>query len=262
MKAYELIDELCSFSEKFDKSSTVDTYNIGSSEVEISKVAVTMFATPYVVTAAHEWGAELVITHEPLWYNHAGHKSDEKLECEKRSFIEKTGMTVFRFHDHPHYTKPDIIAEGELKAMGLTGRVEYTDEFDLVRLTLDEPMTALELAKHIEKTLGIRRVAICGERDKKSTKISCMFGAPGTQIYEIAKDECEILLTGEAWEWRLGEYARDASQLGYNKSVIFMGHIGSEREGMKYTAEIIKEKHPELDVKYFECGEVCTYTDD
>ncbi len=262
MKAYEIIEGLCALANDFDHTHSVDRFYIGSPDVEADKVAVTMFATPNVIRQAKEWGAQLVIMHEPLWYNHEGRESNEKLECEKRSFAEKSGMTFYRFHDHPHYTTPDIIAAGEFKALNLKGKLEYTNEFDLVRLTLDEPMTALELARHIEKTLGIRRVAICGERDKKSTKISCMFGAPGTQIYEIAKDECEIILTGEAWEWRLGEYARDASQLGYNKSVIFMGHIGSERDGMKYTAEIIKEKHPELDVKYFECGEVCTYTED
>ncbi len=262
MKANEIIEELCALANDFDHSHSVDRFYSGDPEIETDKIAVTMFATPDVIRQAKAWGAQLVIVHEPLWYNHEGKESDEKQECEKKRLIKESGMTFYRFHDHPHYTTPDIIAAGELTALDLKGKAEYTDEFDLVRLTLDTPMTALELAKHIEKKLGIRRVAICGERDRKSTKISCMFGAPGTQIYEIARDECEILLTGEAWEWRLGEYAREAAQLGHNKAVIMMGHIGSERDGMKYTAEIIKEKHPELDVRYFECGEACTYTDD
>ena len=40
-----------------------------------------------------------------------------------------------------------------------------------------------------------------------------------------------------------------------------MGHIGSERAGMMYLAEVISEKHPELNVKYIECGEVYSYAD-
>ena len=40
-----------------------------------------------------------------------------------------------------------------------------------------------------------------------------------------------------------------------------MGHIGSERDGMKYTTDLLKQMHPELEVKYFECSEVYTYTD-
>ena len=59
----------------------------------------------------------------------------------------------------------------------------------------------------------------------------------------------------------LGEYARDAAQLGYKKAPIIMGHIGSERDGMIYVADLLKETIPELDVRYIECGEVYTYTD-
>ena len=58
-----------------------------------------------------------------------------------------------------------------------------------------------------------------------------------------------------------GEYARDANDLGYKKALLILGHIGSERDGMVYTSDILKEKHPELRVEYFECGEVYTYTD-
>ena len=70
-----------------------------------------------------------------------------------------------------------------------------------------------------------------------------------------------MVLTGEACEWNLAEYARDCAQLGYKKALIIMGHIGSERDGMVYTADLLKDMHPELDVQYFECGEVYTYTD-
>lgn len=30
---------------------------------------------------------------------------------------------------------------------------------------------------------------------------------------------------------------------------------------MKYTVDLLKTKHPELCIRYFECGEVYTYTD-
>ena len=62
-------------------------------------------------------------------------------------------------------------------------------------------------------------------------------------------------------EWSLGEYARDAAQLGYKKALLILGHEGSERAGMVYTADILREMYPDLEVQYFECGEVYTYTD-
>ena len=148
-----------------------------------------------------------------------------------------------------------------LRQFGLQGKIEYTDVFDLVRVHLDEPMTPVELAKQIEKNCNIRHLRICGAANTPCTVVSGMFGTPGGVFEELKSDQCEILLTGEACEWSLGEYARDCAQLGYKKALIIMGHIGSERDGMVYTADLLKEMHPELDVQYFECGEVYTYTD-
>ena len=88
-----------------------------------------------------------------------------------------------------------------------------------------------------------------------------MFGAPGGVLEELQDDACEILLVGETCEWSMGEYARDASQLGYKKALLILGHVGSERAGMVYTADVLKRMHPELEVRYFENGEVYTYTD-
>ena len=261
MRAFEIMDELFALADKTDFSRTCDTLKAGNPNVITDKVAVSMFATPEVVKQAKKWGAQLLIVHEPTYYNHMDEHSDEKIECEKRKLIEDAGITIYRFHDHPHYTTPDIIAAGQLKAFDLKGKVEYTDVFDLVRIHLDEPMTPLEIAKRIEERCGIKHLRICGARDAKCTVISGMFGTPGKVFEELKNEKSEIVLTGEACEWSLGEYARDAAQLGYKKALIIMGHIGSERDGMKYTREILKKRFPELDVRYFECGEVYTYTD-
>jgi len=117
-----------------------------------------------------------LIVHEPTYYNHRDEHSDEKLECEKRKFIEETGITIYRFHDHPHYTTPDIICRGQVKALGLKGRVEYTDVVDQVRIYLDEPMTPVELAKLIEKKCNIKHLRICGAKDVKCSVVSGISG--------------------------------------------------------------------------------------
>ena len=261
MKAYEIMEKLFTLSYERDYTNTCDTVKAGDPNVEVNKVAVSMFATPEVVRKAKEWGAELLIVHEPTYYNHPDVHSDEKIENEKRKLIEESGITLYRYHDHPHFATPDIITTGELKAFDLKGTIEYTDVFDLVRIHLDEPMTPVELAKRIEEKCGIKHLRICGARDVKCSVVSGMFGTPGGEFNELKSDKCEILLVGEACEWKLGEYARDAAQLGHKKALIIMGHIGSERDGMVYTAELIKNFYPELDVKYIECGEVYTYTD-
>ena len=108
------------------------------------------------------------------------------------------------------------------------------------------------------KSLTEQQESIAGCTDK-GNRISCCFGASGHVAEELTGND--FVLTGEICEWETAEIARDYAQLGYNKVILVMGHIGSERAGVMYLAEMIKEKHSELTVKYIECGEVYSYTD-
>lgn len=256
MKAIELMEELFSLVTKRDCNLSRDTLKSGNADKEINKVAVTMFPTVNVIKEAKEWGADLLIVHEPLYFNYKEGEPDYIVK-EKMKLVEESGLTIYRYHDHPHYTIPDVIAAGEFKYLGLKGEIETTDVFDLVRFHLDKPVTALELSEIIKEKLNVKYVRIAGTLDKPSTVISGMFGAPGNIVEsELKNENSEILIVGETSEWAYAEYARDADQLGYNKTLMVLGHVGSERDGMRYTADIIKEKHPELMVKYIECEEV------
>ena len=261
MKAENIVNWLNSFSYKEDFQKTCDTFKTGSPDVEVTKVGVAMFATPSVIKKAQEWGAELLIVHEPLFYNHYDARSNDKVECAKAKLLEESKMAVYRFHDHPHCTSPDMIAEGELKYLALDGEVEYTDTFDLVRVKLKQEISARDLAKHIEQSLNIKNVRIAGEADKPIRNISCMFGAPGGLFDELKNDKCDVLITGEVCEWALCEYARDASEMGYTKAVLALGHAGSERAGMMHISELLGAHFKDIEVDYFECGEVYSYTD-
>ncbi|MBQ7647410.1 MAG: Nif3-like dinuclear metal center hexameric protein [Clostridia bacterium] len=261
MKISEIMNKLYTVGEKSDYTRTCDTIKSGDPDNDTGKVAVAMFATPDVVKCASAWGAGLLIVHEPTYYNHWDNRSDEKIESEKRKLIEDCGITIYRFHDHPHREEKDVIAQGMFGAFGLDGRVDYSDESGVIRIYLDKPVTPLQLAKQIERNCGIKHLRVCGSRDGECMVIAGMFGTPSGVFEELKSDNSQIVLTGEACEWSLCEYARDAAQLGHTKALIIMGHEGSERDGMKLTAEMLKNMIPELEVKYIESGEVYTYTD-
>lgn len=263
MKAKDIMNDLFSLAIEREYWIEGDSLKAGSDDAEVKKVAVTMFPTVKVIKEAAAWGADLLIVHEPLYYSDTNELCEnDAVAIAKKKIVEESGLTIYRFHDHPHYTTPDIIAAGEFKAFGLEGTMETTDVFDLVRFHLAKPITARELAKLIEEKLGVRHVRICGATDLPSTILSGVFGSGGTPAFtELQREDGEIVLAGETCEWAYAEYARDAAELGYNKSLLILGHAGSERDGMIYTAEILKNMHPQLDVKYFECDEVYTYTD-
>lgn len=261
LKCCEIMDVLFALADEHDFTNTGDICIAGSPDKEASKVAVAMFATPTVIRQAAQWGADLLIVHEPVYNNATNGISTNRQDQEKKALIDATGMTVWRYHDHPHYTTPDIIAVGQLRRLGLSGKLECTDMFDLVRMELDTPISPIALATMIEERFHIQRVRICGVTDEPCTRVSFMFGAPGGgAIKEMDREQTEIVVAGEVAEWCTAQYAKDAAELGHKKSLLILGHIGSERDGMEYTADLLKEKAPQLEVKYFECGEAYTYT--
>ncbi|MBR6740810.1 MAG: Nif3-like dinuclear metal center hexameric protein [Clostridia bacterium] len=262
MKAFEIMEDLFSLTSPHDYTNTCDTCKSGDPEREVTKVATCMFATPAVVRAAAEWGADLLITHEPTFYNHMDQKVDEEQSNQKRKLIADTGIVLWRYHDHPHFTKPDVIVEGILNKMQLPADVEWRGELTVTRLRLHTPMTPVEVVRHIEEHLGIKHVRICGVRDVPCEKVTVTVGAIGSLVeQELYREDSEIVLAGEVCEWSFCEYTRDAAQFDRKKSLLILGHVGSERDGMIYTAELVKKRHPELECRYFECGEVYTYTD-
>ena len=260
MKAYELIEEI-------NKGGTTpkvtcDTVKSGDAEVELSRVAISMFATVDVVRRASEWGANMLIVHEPTYYDHLENMAKTPVTDAKREFIEKSGLVIYRYHDHMHTKPNDEITEGEVHYLGLKGKIEKTPYYASYIMTLDEPISALDIAKLMESELGIKHVKIAGARECKAKCIALCFGTPGGVFNLLCDEKIDMLLVGEACEWQVAEYARDAAALGFNKSLIVMGHIGSERDGMRLLTERLAAAHTDIEFKYFECGEVYSYTDE
>lgn len=259
MKAIELIKELNEGA--ITPERTCDTVKAGNPERELSRVAVSMFATVDIVRRVKEWGADLLIVHEPTYYDHMEVINVETdVIAAKRALIEESGIVIYRYHDNMHFREVDAIAEGELHYLGLTGKLEKTQYSASGLFVSDTPVSALDLAERMKKDLGIAHPRIAGARDAKGTRIATCFGTPRGVMELLQSKDIDIVLTGEVCEWKIAEYARDAAALGMNKSLIVMGHIGSERDGMRLLTERMKKKYS-FETRYFECGEVYTYAE-
>ena len=259
MKARNIMEVLYSMETTANYTHTCDTLKAGDSEKEVKKVAVTMFGTPALLKEAKAWGADMLIVHEPMYFVHHDAVSSEctdPIVLAKIEAAKESDMTVYRYHDHMHHHVPDMIGEGQFRAMGLAGRFEKGPYYAVNRIILDKPITVRELGKLMREKLGLAAPKMCGALDTPITRISAAFGTPGHLNDELLSDEIELILTGESDEWSFAEKVKEAGQLGFTKAMIVMGHIGSEREGMRYLADILQNKLPEIEVSYFECGEV------
>jgi len=254
MKAVELIKILEEGA--LTPSPTCDTVKSGDPEKTVKKVGVTMFATIEVLKKAMEWGADMLIVHEPTYYDHMDVIKEDPVILAKKELVENSGILIYRYHDNMH-CRPnnDLITKGQAKYLGLSGKIRATEFFGSSMMDSDTPVSAGELVRKMKYELGINHVRVAGEIDKKYTRIALCFGTPGG-VVDLLRGEAQIVITGEASEWRLSEYARDAALLGMDKALIVMGHIGSEAGGMIVLAEELGEKYKDLDVRYFESGAV------
>ena len=146
MKINELYNELVSWGSAFEtwteEDRTCDTCKAGNMDEEIKGIAVSMFATPDVIRKCAEIGANLLIVHEPTYYNHWDDTNPFDIGKEKQRLIEENNLTIFRFHDHAHGMGPDLIYQGELKYLGLKVRPLVQKNFAITRVVLEEEMTA------------------------------------------------------------------------------------------------------------------------
>ncbi len=258
MKIKELTQKLLDISEPWTSDSQTDSLKFGDAEREINKLAICCIATPEILKAAIEWGADLLITHEPTFYGDGEVIGDDAVSKKKYEIIKNSDMAIFRYHDRMHTHNPDIIGEGFLSSLGISGSYEVREENGINKFICDKKFTASELASLIENKLGLAHVRISGEKNKPSNQFALCLGAvhPVSAFSTLKSNDTDFLICGETWEWMVGEYARDAAQLGINKAVLLLGHMGSEKSGMKFLANKIAEKYTDFETKYFDCGEV------
>lgn len=224
------------------KKDTVDTFKAGNPDATVKGIAVTMMATMDVLERASAKGLNFVITHEPTFYAHLdtpeGLPENDPVWAEKRAFIQKHGMVVWRFHDHWHKRKPDGIEVGMVRALGW----EKYQRSDNEHLFVMPETTVKNLAEQVAKKLGSPVVRYVGNPEMKVTKVALSPGSEGfeSETHTLERDDVEVLLVGETVEWETVEYVDDAVTEGARKALIVVGHIPSEQAGMEECTRWLK----------------------
>lgn len=234
------------------QKETVDTFKAGNPDTAVTGIAVTMMATVDVLQRASAKGLNFVITHEPTFYAHLdtpeGMPESDPVWAEKRAFIEKHGMVVWRFHDHWHMRKPDGIEAGMVRSLGWEKFQKPENQY----LFVVPETTVRKLAEEVANKLDSPVVRVVGKSEMKVTKVGFSPGAAGFQreAHALERDDVEVLLVGETREWETVEYAADAVTQGRNKALIVIGHVPSEQGGMEECTRWLRGFVKEVPVEF------------
>jgi len=236
------------------QAETVDTFKAGNPDTPVTGIAVTMMATMDVLERAAASGKNLVITHEPTFYNHLdkldvlNEKENDPVLAAKLAFIAEHHLVVWRFHDHWHRRNPDGIEAGMAHALGWE---KYQDHENQYLFAI--PETSLEsLAAGLKEKLGIHVLRVVGDAHLRIKKAALVPGSSGFQKETIAleKTDVDVLVTGEPREWETVEYVADAVAQGKHKALIILSHIPSEQAGMEECTRWLKSFVNEVPVEF------------
>lgn len=88
--------------------NSVDIIKEGDPETQVKGIVTCMFATMDVMKQAVAKNCNLIIVHEPLYYNHTDETKqfqNDPVFSEKRHYITDHKLVIWRFHDYRFFLK-------------------------------------------------------------------------------------------------------------------------------------------------------------
>lgn len=234
---------------------TVDTVKAGDPSQLVTGVVSTFLATSAVIQQAIDQDANLIITHEPTYYNHLDQTdwlADDAVYQAKADLLASHNIVVWRFHDYWHRHRPDGILEGFLATMDWKAYQEGTSNICTI------PSSPLNtVAASFKERLAIDTVRVMGTPDLPCRRVGLLLGAMGgrTHIEFLGAQNVDLLVCGEVQEWETTEYVRDANFFGRPLGLAVLGHANSEEPGMAWLVDWLQPQLPNVPVYHVPTGD-------
>ena len=247
-------------------SDTVDTLKAGDPTTIVTGVATTFTDTMDVLRQAARRGDNLVISHEPTFYNHRDDPSkflNDPVYREKLAFIQDHHLVVYRLHDAIHDARTDHILDGLYEALGWS-QYQHPKITDGQSFVTVPKTTLLSLAEFLRAKLNVKTLRVVGDPTLVVNHVAVLPGAAGLeeQMRVLQMPKVDVLIAGEASEWETVEYVRDAVAQKRPKALILLGHEVSEEAGMEQCAKDLRKLFPGVQVDHLSSGQPLSLMED
>ncbi len=232
--------------------------HFGSADVEVKKVVLCWMTTKGAIEFAGKEQAELIITHESLYYPYDAIVRDDNppnwenwpVNKQRRNLLSKYNLTVLRIH-----TLADMICvfDAFRKQLNLPdqparqGNAYNHKRFDIT------PCKLSELINYVKQSVGIDHIRVSAPNglDQIVSKVGLLWGGIGLFVNVIHQAKllelgCDVFIAGESDDYGF-RFARD---LGI--PLIETSHEISENEGIKEFCNILSKGFPKVEFKFYE----------
>ncbi|MCP0887965.1 Nif3-like dinuclear metal center hexameric protein [Ligilactobacillus sp. WILCCON 0076] len=257
-----------------DPETTRDQILFGNTEQECTGIITTCWASIDVIKKTIKLGANLIICHEALFWNHGDYtdwlnRTQNETYLEKSKLLKESNIVIWRNHDYVHSGIPmqngnymDGIFYGFAKELKWENYI-ISDNDALIAFNLPKEVTTAEVANLLIRKFNLNGAKIIGSLDSKVKKIAVpnhILSDAKLQITKAEKDNYDLFLTLELIDFTLSEYIFDTSKLDRNKSIIAIGHFNMEEAGMRYmTTYILDAAKTKVPVKFIQSGDMYQY---
>ncbi len=186
---------------------------------EISRVLVALDCTKAVAEEAAEWGADLVLTHHPLFFHPVSKLAYSDPATAPACVLLRHGIGLFAAHTNLD-AAPGGVNDTLCALFDIREAIPFDEGVGRVG-QLKEPETLRSLARRAETLLGTQ-VRFSGDPEQAVSCVAVMGGSGSSSVAAAAEQGADVLLTGEL------KYsdALDAQMLGL--SLIVAGHYETE----------------------------------
>ena len=271
MRARDVIDLLLihyGVQEIARRADTVDTIKCGDPDQELTGICVAGVPTVDVIRTAVQHDCNMIICHEPLFYNHRDDQSDlseSPVFQEKMRMLTEHQILVWRYHDSIHSQKPDGIYDGVARGLGWSDfqHEPFAHNNDCYRI----PKTTVgELARFLKEKMNLRQLRLIGNPDSLCETVAMVCGG-GSLNYDDKRllalfldKNIDVLLLGEMIDWTLPYYVHDSAALSLGKAVLQIGHFNFETFAMRQLPVVLADLlHGALPVMFADAQDLYSY---
>ena len=210
---------------------------------EVKKLLIALDCTNEVIDKAIEEGADVIISHHPLFFGGLGNINALTFDGARAVKLAKANIATMSFHtrlDALEGGVNDILAQ----RLGLES-VEIIGNENICRIgNLPAEMDVLDFAKEVKGRLSYGEgeceatVAVC-PGGRKVKRVAVLGGSGGDDIGVAAAHGADTFVTGEL------KYHERLSATDFGMNLICAGHFFTEYPVCKFLEKTVKELLPE-----------------
>jgi dinuclear metal center YbgI/SA1388 family protein len=221
---------------------------LGSVDSDVLKVLVSVDCTEKVISEAIEIGADLLVSHHPLFLRGVTALPEESFKGRLTARAIRANLAIFAAHTNADF-QTDGVGESLAKAIGLSD-LEPLDPLNghgTIGL-LPEPMSLMQLSRLLAKRLPAvaAGVKVSGDPDRLVRKVGLLAGAGDSYLDRALVADIDVFVTSDLRHHPAQDFISQAN-VSNGPALIDIAHFSAEWLWVDVAVAQLQAKFPAVE---------------